>query len=252
MRFDKVKFWSEDGVGVVAIDNGELNLLDLDVLTQLMAALTIANQDPNVGKVVVTATQAAYFTAGVDWGSLGSDYSSVREFVRAVKSLFALLITSTKPIFTVLNGSAVGLGVELALASDLAIAPPDIYLCYPEGMFGVPMAFQGHVLLSRLPRLEALRFMMGESATPEKWANYGIIHLLPRPNLMGDAKEVVKAINIPPSARQIMHRLDRLMLDEAEPIYLDSVASKLLGPERGEFIKAVRGLAVRCRSRFRP
>lgn len=248
--FNRVKIWNEEGIGVIAVDNGEFNRINRDVLVQLTSALMLASQDPNVNKVVITAMGGAYFTAGIDWVNLGDDYDSVRETVRAIKSLFALMASSAKPVFVVLNGSAVGIGMEIALWADLVIAPPDVYICYPEAKAGVPPAFGARPLLDRLDRLTALRMLSGEAAEAPLLAQRGLIHVVPRGNLMGDAKALVKSLNIPPLSRRLIHRYVK-ELDEFEAVYVDALMSRCLAKaDRERLLKIVAQEVPKCRAKF--
>ena len=251
MRLSKVRVWNEYGVGVVAIDNGPENPLDLDVLTQLMAALTLANQDPAVRWVALTATGASFFTSGIDWGLIGSDYDSVRELVRAIKALVSLVITLDKPIVSVLNGSALGLGLELSVLSDLSIAPPDVYLCYPEGAVGVPPVFSMPRLQAALPRMAMIRLVSGEALSSRDAGDYGLIHLVPRDNLFGESKSIIMRIRVNSLARRIMNEPVRAIIDAAEAALLDALMSRCLThSSRDELIKATREAKLKCRSSY--
>jgi len=251
VRLSRIKVWNEDGVGVIAIDNGPENQITVDVMAQLMEALMAANQDSNVKWVALTATGSAFFTAGFDWGSLGEDYDSVREFVRVFKALVSLMVTLDKPIISILNGSAVGMGLELALLSDLTIAPPDVYLCYPEGSVGVPPAFSMPIIQGRLPKPLAIRLLSGEPITPVEAEGAGLLKVVPRGNLFGDAKSMITSIKVNALMRRLMNREVRLSIDEAESVLIDALMSRCLThTSRDELIKAVKEARGRCRGRY--
>ncbi|WP_291765101.1 enoyl-CoA hydratase/isomerase family protein [Caldivirga sp. UBA161] len=251
MMLSKVKVWNEDGVGVIALDNGLENSLDLDALIQLMAALTTANRDAGVNWVALTATGPAFFTTGIDWGSVGEDYDSVRELVSAIKALISLMVTLDKPIVTILNGSALGLGLELAALSDLTIAPPDVYLCHPEGAVGIPIAFSMPRLQQALPRIALVKLLSGDALSSSEAGEYGLVHIVPRGNLFGDAKSIIRSIRFNSLARRIMNEPLRRIIDEAESVLLDALMSKCLThSSREELIKVTREAKVKCKGRY--
>mgnify|MGYP001770724245 FL=1 len=251
MMFNKVKVWNEDGVGVIAIDNGLENALDFDVLIQLMTALTTANRDPGVNWIALTATGPAFFTVGIDWSSVGEDYDSVRELIRAIKALVSLILTLDKPTVTILNGSALGLGLELAALSDLTIAPPDVYLCYPEGSVGVPISFSMPRLQQTLPRMALVKLLSGGALSSSEAGEYGLIHVVPRGNLFGDAKSIIRGIRFNSLARRMMNEPVRRIIDEAEAVLLDALMSKCLNhSSREELIKVTKEAKVKCRSSY--
>ncbi|ABW02730.1 enoyl-CoA hydratase/isomerase family protein [Caldivirga maquilingensis] len=251
MMLNKVKVWNEDGVGVIAIDNGLENPLDLDALIQLMTALTTANRDAGVNWVALTATGSSFFTTGIDWDSVGEDYDSVRELVRVIKALVSFMVTLDKPIVTILNGSALGLGLELAVLSDLTIAPPDVYLCYPEGAIGIPPVFSMPRLQQALPRMTLVKLLSGNALSSSEAEKYGLIHLVPRGNLLGDAKSIIRGIRFNSLARRIMNEPVRGIIDEAEAVLLDALMSRCLThSSREELIKVTKEAKVKCRSSY--
>ncbi len=60
--------WNEEGIGVIAINNGPENALSLDVIMQLTTALTVANNDNGINWVVITGTGGSFFTVGIPLG----------------------------------------------------------------------------------------------------------------------------------------------------------------------------------------
>lgn len=227
MKFTKVKFWNEDSIGLIAIDNGPDNLLDVNLVSELMAALTIASQDDNVRYVALTATGPLFFVGGVGWESINPDYASVREFVEALKALESLLLTIDKPVVVVLNGSVLSLGIDLMALGDLVIAPPDVKICHPEGALGIPLPLASWVLQGTLPRLSLLRLLSGTPMDSAELAKYGIVHVVPRQNLFGDAKSIILSIPEGVTVRPILRLQYRDMLDHAEIMLLNSLAPRL-------------------------
>ncbi|MFP3198782.1 MAG: enoyl-CoA hydratase/isomerase family protein [Thermoproteus sp.] len=252
VTFNKVMIWNEENIGVVAINNGNENYLDQDTIIQLTAALTIANNDDNVKWIAVTGTGSTFFTAGVPWESVKPTYPSIYDLVKSAKALFSVVATSSKPVIAVLNGSALGLGLDLALLSDLAIAPPDVYLCYPEGRVGIPMPIGHRAVLNRLPRYAAIKLLTGEPMDARDAAGHGLVHLVERGNLFGDAKNVIKGLRIGGYLREELAGWIRDAIDELDSAFLRSLL-EVMADEGGlgELLKVVRSMRVRCQSRYR-
>lgn len=249
--FTKVMFWNEDNIGVIAINNGPENYLDQDTMMQLTAALTIANNDINVNWVALTGTGYLFFSAGVPWESIEYTYTSIRGIITSIKALLSVLAVMNKPVVTILNGSALGLGMELALISDLTIAPPDVYLCYPEGSVGVPMPLGSNVLLSRLPRYTAINVLTGEPLSAKDAGSYGLVHLVDRGNLFGDAKSIIRRLRISEYTRRQLIDWVRRSIDSVDSLLLDSLLTVLLNEgKRGELFKALRMARLNCKSKY--
>lgn len=249
MKFVSVRFWNENSVGVIAIDNGPENLLDVNVIGELMAALTIANQDRGVKYVALTATGSLFFTGGVNWASINPDYDSVREFIRAFKALESLMLVLNKPIVTILNGSVMGLGIELIALSDLTIAPPDVKICHPEGALGLPLPLTTWMFQGHMPRLSLVKLLSGDPMDSTELAKYGLVHIVPRQNLFGDAKSIILSMPEGVNVRSVFRSQYRSLLDDSEAALLDSLMSKCLSnADRDSLIKVSRGARLKCAS----
>nr|KJR73195.1 MAG: enoyl-CoA hydratase [Thermoproteus sp. AZ2] len=250
---NKVMFWNEDGVGVVAINNGAENFLDRDVLAQMAAAISAANNDDGVSWIALTATGYQFFSAGIPWESLDYSYASVAEVLAAAKALFSVLLVSEKPVVAVLNGSAAGLGLALALLSDFAIAPPDVYLCHPEGSADLPLLAAAEAVLWRLPRHVAVELLTGSPLSAEDAARYGLVRLVDRKNLFGDAKALIRGLRMGKFARRQLAEWARRGVESMDSALLVPLMPILADEgRRREFIQLVKAARVKCASRYRP
>ncbi|MGC9153483.1 MAG: enoyl-CoA hydratase/isomerase family protein [Vulcanisaeta sp.] len=250
--FTKVRFWNEDGIGIITIDNGNENFLDMDVITQLTTALMIANNDNNINWVVITGTGTSFFTAGIPWEAVEPRYATVRDLIGGVKALYSIIITMDKPVITVLNGSALGMGMELALISDLTIVPPDIYMCYPEGLLGIPMPLGSRIILERLPRYMAINVLAGMPLSANDASGSGIVHLVGRENLFGDAKSIIKGLKISQYVRRELTKWARDEIDSVDSTLLNAISSVVLDQKgREELIRAVRSSRIKCVSKYK-
>lgn len=121
---------------------------------ELRAALTEAEHDDTVRAVVLTGSGRA-FCAGVDLAeteaklrnAAGRDLSAV---VSGFQDLTRRLVALPKIVISAVNGIAVGVGAELALASDLRIASESASFAFMEVRRGL---YPTNGVLYFLPRI---------------------------------------------------------------------------------------------------
>ncbi|GGP19902.1 hypothetical protein GCM10007981_05460 [Thermocladium modestius] len=249
-QFDRIAVWNEDGIGVIVINNGKLNLIDGDLLNQLSSALTIASSDSNLKWIALSGAGDEFFSAGVNWSNVGSDYDSVSELVNSIKTLASIMVTVDKPVITILNGSAAGLGLELALLSDLLIAPTDAKLCNPEGGLGIPMMLGAPIILKSMPRLRAIQLIGGGEIDAAEAGQLGLVHaVLPRGNLFGDAKSIILNTRIDRYTKSLIHRDMDQIIRGMNPSLMEPLLSKCRGVGRDEMISKLNAARSRCAPR---
>lgn len=154
------------------------NAVNGAVSTAVGDALEQAQGDPEIRAVVITGSGDKSFCAGADlkaiskgeplfhpahpeWGFAGY----VRHFI-------------DKPTITAVNGTALGGGTELALASDLVVAKESVVFGLPEVKRGL-IAGAGGVfrIAEQLPRKVALELLFtGESMPAADALRWGLIN----------------------------------------------------------------------------
>jgi 3-hydroxyacyl-CoA dehydrogenase len=148
-------------VAVITIDNPPVNAIAAGVPEGMAAALESAQADPEVDAIVLIGAGKT-FIAGAD----------LAEFARTkqgpnLHNLLASLEDSPKPTVVAVHGTALGGGVETAMAANYRVAAPDAQLGMPEVTIGVVPGAEG---TQRLPRLvgvaKAVDMMM--TAAPVK------------------------------------------------------------------------------------
>jgi 3-hydroxyacyl-CoA dehydrogenase len=131
-------------VAVLTIDNPPVNAASQAVRSQLAAALSQAMADPQVDAVVL-ACAGRTFVAGAD----------IREFGKpplapVLTEVCSAIEAGPKPVVAALHGTALGGGLELALASHGRVATADARFGQPEVKLGIIPGAGG---TQRLPRL---------------------------------------------------------------------------------------------------
>ncbi len=129
----------------------KLNALNAATLDALQAAFTAAANDPGVRVVVLTGSGQTAFVAGADIAARaaltpvqGRDFSlRGQRMMRAVEKM-------PKPVIAMINGFALGGGLELAMCCHLRIAADTAKVGQPEINLGLIPGFGGSQRLLRL------------------------------------------------------------------------------------------------------
>jgi len=129
---------------VLVIDHPPVNALGGKVSEALDAALAAAEADPEV-KAVVIGGAGKLFSGGADISEFGGPTPK-----KILPDVIARLDAATKPVVAAIHGSALGGGLELALACHYRVATPDARLGLPEVTLGLLPGAGG---AQRLPRL---------------------------------------------------------------------------------------------------
>ncbi len=148
---DPVKLHREGRVSVVTIDHPPVNALSHSVRAGLVAALDQAAADPESAAIVI-ACAGRSFVAGADVREFGTDRLAAPP---RLKEVMARLEDSKKPVVAALFGTALGGGLELALACHYRVAAPGTRLGLPEVKLGIVPGAGGTQRLPRLVGVEA-------------------------------------------------------------------------------------------------
>ncbi len=143
---------THEGIRTITVQRPEkLNALNRQTLEALDAAFAEAAQDAAVRVVVLTGAGAKAFVAGADIAEMntltpvqGRDFSLLgQRLMRRIERL-------NKPVIAMVNGFALGGGLELAMACHLRIAADSAKLGQPEINLGLIPGFGGTQRLLRL------------------------------------------------------------------------------------------------------
>src|SRR3990170_3003929 len=144
MQSEPVNYRCTHAVGLILIDYPPVNVLGAAVRAGLARALESALAD-EAAQVIVIACAGKTFSAGADIGEFGAPMSEP-----SLQSVFAAIEASPKPVVAALHGTALGGGLELALACHYRVAATDAKLGLPEITLGVIPGAGG---TQRLPRI---------------------------------------------------------------------------------------------------
>ena len=116
-----VKYSTRDEVAVITVDNPPVNALSPGVPGGLDAALERAAADPEVRAVVVMGAGRT-FIAGADIAVLQDMAWGKAQGELILHPLLAKIEDSTKPVIMAIHGTALGGGLEVAMAGHYRVA----------------------------------------------------------------------------------------------------------------------------------
>jgi enoyl-CoA hydratase len=129
----------------------KLNALDSATLDALLAAFEGAASDATVRAVILTGAGPKAFVAGADIAEMAElRPTEGRDFSLRGQRLMRRIETMPKPVVAMVNGFALGGGLELAMACHLRIAADTAKLGQPEINLGLIPGFGGTQRLLRL------------------------------------------------------------------------------------------------------
>ena len=143
MQDHPVSYRVEQGVGVMIIDNPPVNALSQGVRAGIMTALETARKDDS--RLLLVRCAGRTFVAGADISEFGKPPREPH-----LPDVLNALEDFPKPVASALHGTALGGGLELAMACHYRAATADARLGLPEVNLGLLPGAGG---TQRLPRL---------------------------------------------------------------------------------------------------
>ena len=144
MQPGPVNYRRSGTVGCITIDYPPVNVLGAAVRAGLADALASALADESA-RAILIACAGRTFAAGADISEFGAPLSEP-----SLQSLFATIESASKPVVAALHGTALGGGLELALACHYRVAVADAKMGLPEITLGIIPGAGG---TQRLPRI---------------------------------------------------------------------------------------------------
>jgi 3-hydroxyacyl-CoA dehydrogenase len=143
-----VTFSIHDDVGVIAINNPPVNALSSGVPEGIKAAVHVLEANASVRAIVVIGGGRT-FVAGADINEFLEVIAGKGKLPALHPALFAIE-DCVKPVVMAIHGTALGGGLELAMAGHYRVATPDAQVGQPEVKIGLIPGAGG---TQRLPRL---------------------------------------------------------------------------------------------------
>lgn len=214
---EKVHSERRGSVLVVTIDNPPTAALSCEVRRGLLDAIETARDDEAISALVIAGGKSIFATgAGLKDAEIkdGPDLATLCDRIEA----------SDKPIVVAIGGSALGGGLEIALAAHLRVALPRARLGAPEITLGLLPSAGG---TQRLPKviggIPALKLLLsGRAVAGETARKLGLVDVLETDDLVGTAvKHATRLAESTGELRRSSTRRDRL---GEGTVFLEAVA----------------------------
>ncbi|TRM75641.1 crotonase [Sulfolobus sp. A20-N-F8] len=177
----------EDKLGWIILNRPDkLNSINLKLIEETEIALKNFAVNDNIKVVIITGNGRA-FSAGADISQFKElDPVKAWEFALKGRQLMDYIERFPKPSIAMINGYALGRGLELALSCDLRIASSSAELGLPEINLGIFPGFGGTQRLTRLVgKGRALEIMMlGERIKADYAERIGLVNKVVSPDML--------------------------------------------------------------------
>ena len=199
-------------IGYITINRPEaLNALSSQVLADLNEVLDQVENSEDIRVVIVTGSGEKAFVAGADIKEMDL-MSPIQafEYMTFANNTFTRLSDLRQPTIAVLNGYALGGGMELALSTDIRIGYEKTGVGFPEVGLGIIPGFAGTQRMSRLIGTSRTKELIFTARTVKGQEAYelGILNkLVSVEELLSSAEELAAAMikNAPLAVEKAKH-----------------------------------------------
>jgi 3-hydroxyacyl-CoA dehydrogenase len=212
-----------DEIAVIRIDNPPVNALSNAVIAGIRSEVEKAAANP-AARAIVMVGAGRTFVAGADikgleglaWG----DMSGAPD----MHDTFAAIEDCPKPVVMAMHGTALGGGLELAMAGHYRVASRDAKLGQPEVNLGIIPGAEGTQRLPRLVGVEkALEMCVsGRPISAEDALHAGLIEWIVEGDLVAGAVSLAREKAEQGGPRRTRERTDKLPSADALPAMLES------------------------------
>ena len=212
MKLKDILYEKRDGVAIATFNRPDaLNVFRNQTLGEFEQILKDVSQDKNLQVLVLTGKGRA-FSAGRDLKDIAFLYETesssdkLRQEVRLLAKITKQLTRIPKVVIAAINGVAVGIGAEFALACDIRMASEKAFFAFPEVKRAL---FVTNGVMYFLPKLVGLGrakdwLLTGEKISAQDALAAGLVpDVLPADQLMKSVldKSWIIAANAPRSIR---------------------------------------------------
>ena len=215
MKFENLLIKTENNITTISINRPKkLNALNIKTFEEIANAVKLNVLNENTKCIIITGVGDKAFIAGADIKEfLDYNASDAYDFSEnGNKFLFEVIENSTKPIIAMINGYALGGGLELAMACHIRVASDDSRMGLPEVSLGIIPGYGG---TKRLPLLigkgRAMEMIItGRMINAEEAKSFGLInHMVKKEKLTDFCNSLANKI-ILNSPNAIKHAINSL------------------------------------------
>ncbi|QKQ99637.1 crotonase [Metallosphaera tengchongensis] len=199
MEFETIEVKKEGTLAWLILNRPDkLNALNLKLLEELYQAVKNFDSDNDVRVIIITGKGKA-FCAGADITQF-TELTPVNawKFAKRGREVMDFIESIGKPTIAMINGYALGGGLELALACDIRVASEEAQLGLPEINLGIYPGYGGTQRLTRIVgKGKALEMMMTGDRIPARDAErYGLVNsVYPSADLEKETRKLAEKIS---------------------------------------------------------
>jgi len=225
MDFKNIKVRSEQTIGFVQIDRvAEKNSLDIETSKEILQALQNLDQDNSIKCIAIEGNQKL-FSPGADIKEL-QNLTKNKAAEQKLFDAFDEIYNIKKPVIALVEGYALGGGMELALICDFIIASENAKFGQPEVNLGLIPGIGGTQRLKRSAGKYNANYlcMTGEIISAQQAHNIGVVSVvLKAEEFKEGAMKILKSISEKPLSSLVeIKRLinkDASLKDERQTFY---------------------------------
>jgi enoyl-CoA hydratase len=206
MNYENILCETDGALGRITFNRPKvMNALNNQTLTELAHALDTLRDNADVRAIVLTGSGDKAFVAGADINELAKMKAmQAKDVAYFGQQVFARLENMGKPTIAMVNGFALGGGLELALACTLRTASTNARVGLPEVSLGIIPGYGGSQRLARIasPGVAREWILTADMFTAEEAHRVGVINRVFAPEELeeGTMKMVKKILSRGPVA----------------------------------------------------
>ena len=197
MTFKTIITSIQDKIGTIELNRPEdNNTFNIEMATELNAALREMNKDSDVNVIVINAS-GKNFCTGIDIHYVdGKSMKDYLDWVRLMEDMNMTIAKIDKPVIASVHGIAVANGIGLVAACDLAIASDTARFGATAINVGLFCMGPAVPLLKSLGRKRTLELIMtGEIIGAQKALEMGLINkIVPEADLAEETKKYAEKL----------------------------------------------------------
>jgi methylglutaconyl-CoA hydratase len=247
--FRRLRVTRDGPVASVTLDRPEVRNAFDEVLIQALTGAFLSFNDDAETRVVVLEGEGPTFCAGADveWMRRAGSFSKLENEADAERmaGMLRAIDRCPRPVVAVVQGAAIGGGVGLAAAADVAIAAEDALFSLSEVKLGIlPSVISPYVLRAIGARQARRYFLTGERFGAAEARRIGLVHEVVPAAELGNARDriVTALLTSAPEAVGVAKGLIAEVAgkppDEALPVTVRTIADRRASDEAKEGLTA--------------
>ncbi|MEE2760568.1 MAG: enoyl-CoA hydratase/isomerase family protein [Pseudomonadota bacterium] len=247
--YEKILYSVEDGVATITLNLPQFaNAMDFKGVRETFDALMRAEDDENVGAVLITGAGKA-FCAGFNLKEIPTVAEIEKIGIRGIKThfrhlahwwhqVFHRVVRIPKPVLASVNGAAAGAGLGLALCADMVVAGNSAsFLCAWHSIGLANDATTSYTLVKIVGFRRAMELMLtNRTLSADEACNWEIVNRVYQDdNLSEHARSIARDLAAGPThlqamAKESFHMGWRRSLEEATEFEIQNVMKSLDDP----------------------